>query len=143
MANFTIWDAIDFSGDREETAYDLLREQSEMLEAKTENHLSMQVSYLDSYLDEEQPKAIFAYPLYIIANHLGRYRKKILTVVQEKATGPFPVDIHSHLDDQRYEKVSKDEFLRTIQSILGHPEVSASIKSLYDMSREKSQNRAS
>jgi hypothetical protein len=143
MGNVNIWDAIDFSVDPEETAYDLLRTQSEVLEARTESHLSMQVAFVDTYLDVEPPQAVFAYPVFIVANHLGRYRKKIFTVVQRKGKAAFPVDIHSHLDDHHYPDISKDQFLKTIYKILGHPEVSASIKSLYDMSIEKTQNRAS
>ncbi len=145
MSTINIWDAIDFSRDREETAYDLLRAQSEILETRTENLLSMDVEFHDTYLDTEPPQAVFIYPLFVVANHLGRYRKKILTVAQSKGKAAFPVDIHSHLDDAHYENVSKEAFLSKIAEILGRPEVGASIKNLYDMSKEKSQsqNRAS
>jgi hypothetical protein len=81
--------------------------------------------------------------LYVVAPNLGNFRRKILTVVEGKENGRFPVDIFCHIDEQPDNNVIKDVFLNKITEILKRPLVRASIENLYQQSKEYTKGKLS
>lgn len=140
MPNQNIWNEFDFSEEQEESAYDLLSKQSEALIVATSGELKMEVEAIDSYLDETPPIPVALYMLYVVAPNLGDFRRKILTVVEGKSDGRFPVDIFCHIDNQRNDNISKDDFMGKISEILKRQMVKTSIENLYKQSKDYSKN---
>ena len=132
---------MNFTASKEESAYDLLLTQSDQLVVATTGELKMDVEAVDSYLDVEPPKPIALYILYVVAPNLGNFRRKILTVVEGKEEGRFPVDIYCHIDDKKDENINKSEFLDKISEILNRKLVSNSIENLFQQSKEYSKNK--
>ncbi len=56
--------------------------------------------------------------------------------------GRFPVDILSHIDNQRYDKVDESSFIETVETILSKPLVKNSIEDLYSTSIDYSKNNS-
>jgi hypothetical protein len=141
MTDKNIWTKLNFTASKEESAYDLLLTQSDQLVVATTGELKMDVEAVDSYLDVEPPKPIALYILYVVAPNLGNFRRKILTVVEGKEEGRFPVDIYCHIDDKKDENINKSEFLDKISEILNRKLVSNSIENLFQQSKEYSKNK--
>jgi hypothetical protein len=136
MEQKNIWDGIKFSEDDGESAYELLKNQSEYLIEATSGELKMQIDAIDAYIDGNSPRPAALYMLYIVAPKLGNYRRKILTVAEYSDLGRFPVDIISHLDNsEKLQNISRDEFIRTVEEILSRPIVRNSIQDLYKQSK--------
>jgi len=136
MDNKNIWSNFKFSDSHEESAFDLLVKQTSYLVEATHGKLKMEVEAVDSYLDLIPPKPVALYMLYVVVPTIGNFRKKILTVVEGKVEGRFPVDIMCHIDDQRDDDVTKEMFLDKVEEILSRPSVSRSIENLYSQSMD-------
>lgn len=141
MTDKNIWTNLNFSESKEESAYDLLLTQSSQLVVATTGELKMDIEAVDSYLDIEPPKPIAVYMLYVVAPNLGNFRRKILTVVEGKVDGRFPVDIFCHIDEKKDENIPKDKFLDKISEILQRTLVKYSIENLYQQSKEYTKNK--
>lgn len=136
MAKKNIWENLDFSEKKTESAYDLLNAQSDDLTAATAGVLKMQVEAIDAF-NEKTGKPVALYMLYVIAPQIGNFRRRVLTVCEYSDSGRFPVSIVSHLDDSKQEDdISKDKFIKKIEEILARPTVKSSIENLYKMSKE-------
>ncbi len=131
-----IWDNYNFSDVLEKSAFDYLTELSEPLIEKTSGLLKMEVEAVDSYLDEDPPRLVALYILYVVATKLGNYRKKILTVVEYSDNGRFPVDIMNHLGNEKLTGIESTNFESTLESILSKPIVKNSIENLFKQSKE-------
>jgi len=131
-----IWENFNFSDVLEKSAFDYLTELSEPLIEKTSGLLKMEVEAVDSYLDEEPPRLVALYILYVVATKLGNYRKKILTVVEYSDKGRFPVDIMNHLGNEKLTGIEATNFESTLESILSKPIVKNSIENLFKQSKE-------
>lgn len=142
MTDKNIWTDLNFSESKEESAYDLLITQSSQLVVATTGELKMDVEAIDSYLDVEPPKPVAVYMLYVVAPNLGNFRRKILTVVEGKEDGRFPVDIFCHIDEKKDENISKENFLDKITEILKRTLVKASIENLFQQSKEYTKNKS-
>lgn len=140
MENKNIWNGLDFSGKSEESAYDLLKAQAKDLVEATGGILTMEVEAVDSYLDEEPPKPVALYMLYVVAPTLGNFRRKVLTVMEGKYEGRFPVDIFCHIDDKRDVDITKDGFIEKIAEIMSRTLVKTSIENLFKQSKEYLKN---
>lgn len=141
MSDKNIWSDLNFSESKKESAYDLLLTQSSQLVVATTGELKMDIEAVDSYLDIEPPKLVAVYMLYVVAPNLGNFRRKILTVVEGKEEGRFPVDIYCHIDEKKEENVTKEQFLDKISEILKRPLVKTSIENLYQQSKEYTKNK--
>lgn len=136
MTNKNIWTNLNFSESKEESAYDLLLTQSNPLKDATTGELKMEIEAVDSYLDSDPPKPIAVYMLYVVAPNLGNFRRKLLTVIEGKEDGRFPVDIFCHIDEKKDENITKEDFLEKISEILKRTLVKTSIENLYKQSKE-------
>ena len=50
---------------------------------------------IDSFLDVEPPKPVAIHVIYVKVPALSNYRKKIISILEGKETGRFPVQIYS------------------------------------------------
>jgi hypothetical protein len=130
-----IWKSLNFSEIKQESAYDLLLPQAKDLLAATSGELKMEIDAIDAYLEEQPQKFVALYMLYVVAPNLGNFRRKILTIIEGKEIGKFPVEIFCHVDEIKNEKVEKDIFLDKISEILGRPLVKSTIENLYQESK--------
>lgn len=143
MDNRNIWTYLNFSESKAESAYDLLLTQTDQLAQATNKELEMEIEVIDSFLESEPIKPVALYIVYVVAPKLGNFRRKILTVVEDKEAGRFPVEIFCHIDDKKEDKrVYKEDFLDKIASILSRPSVKISIENLYRQSREYSKKKS-
>jgi hypothetical protein len=142
MTDLNIWENLNFSASKEKSAYDLLLTQSNPLIAATTGILKMEVEAIDSFLDVDPPKPIAVYMLYVVAPHLGNFRRKVLTVIEGKENGRFPVDIHCHIDDKEDKNVGEENFLDKISEILKRTLVKNSIENLFQQSKEYSKSKS-
>ncbi|MCF8309171.1 MAG: hypothetical protein K9I68_09200 [Bacteroidales bacterium] len=133
--NTNIWKSINFD-DTEESALDLLETQKEKLFKDSRSLLKLEVEAVDSYLNTEPPTLALIYKAFIVAPELSNYRIKIFTVVEYYDKGRFPVDIMSHLDNDKINEVHKENFLSEISRILSKSIVRNRIKELYKLSKE-------
>ena len=131
-----IWDSFNFTDVQEKSAFDYLSELSAPLIEKTSGFLKMEIEAVDSYLDEEPPKLVALYMLYVVATKLGNYRKKILTVVEYSDKGRFPVDIMCHIGNEKLTEVTSENFVNTVEIILSKPSVKGSIENLFKQSKD-------
>lgn len=137
----SIWNGLNFSDSAENSAYNLLLSQADELVVATSGELKMEVEAIDSFLDIEPPKPVAVYMLYVVAPNLGNFRRKILTVVEGKEDGRFPVDIYCHINEKKYEDVPENEFLDKISEILKMPLVKISIENLFKQSKEYTKDK--
>lgn len=136
MSQESIWNSLQFSESKEESAYVLLLTQSELLIEATKGELRMEVEAVDSYIESDPPILVAIYTLYVVAPKLGNFRRKILSVVEGRCEGRFPVDIYCSIDDFKKESVEKADFLDTISRIMARRLVKNSIENLYQQSKE-------
>ena len=141
MTPQNIWTGLSFSTQKEDSAYDLLVQQSKYLIIATSGELRMEVDAVDSYLDQDPPIPVAVYTLYVVAPNLGNFRRKILTVTEGKAAGHFPVDIFCHIDEKKEEDVLEKDFINKLSAILSRPLVKTSIENLYQQSKEYSKSK--
>ena len=130
-----IWENLDFSDKKQETAYDLLLLQANQLVAATSGELKMEVDAIDAYIEEKPPKFVVLYMLNIVAPKLGNFRRKIITIIEGKEQGKFPVEIFCHVDEFKEENVTEENFINAISKILERPLVKSSIENLYNESK--------
>ena len=138
--NVNIWNGLNFEDAPYKSAYDYLNEQSKPLAAATRSELKMEVERVDSYLEGDPIVPVALCKLFVVAPRLGNFRRKLITVVEGKYGGNFPVDVYSHIDDFEETKVTEEAFLRTINEIVRRPVVQASIINLYRQSTEIADN---
>jgi len=131
-----IWDSFNFSDVMEKSAFDYLTELSEPLFEKTSGLLKMEVEAVDSYFEDEPPKLVALYMLYVVATKLGNYRKKIRNVVEYSDNGRFPADIMNHLGNEKLTNMEAINFESTLETNLSKPIVKNSIESLFKQSKE-------
>ncbi len=142
METKNIWEKLKFTDTLEVSAYDLLIQQSKFLIVATSGELKMEVSAMDSYLEDGNKKIpIAVYVLYVVAPNLANFKTKILTVYEgRKVDTRFPVDIYCHLDNKKSENVSEGDFINVISEILSRKLVKKSIEDLYKTSKEYTKN---
>ena len=145
-----IWDQYHFAEIEEGTALFFLHGFLDSLATKTDNILVLETNTVDSYMDSEEDggeaKPIVAYPVYLVAPELNHYRIRLMTIIQYKLVGVFPVDIQCHFDNSTYTNVSTTELITVVGKIFTKPLVKATIENLYRRSlesRAQSQSQAS
>jgi hypothetical protein len=131
-----IFETYKFSEKKGITAFDLLESQSKYLIAATSGELVMDIEVCIV----ESPQTAVLYILYVKSPKLGNYRRKIITITEYSEIGPFPVEIISHLNnDKIFRNVPETTFLNTVEKIINNPIVKRSIQSLYAESKNISQ----
>ncbi|MEA5141496.1 hypothetical protein [Arcicella rigui] len=138
-----IWDGLTIpEHTKTKSAFDLLKEQNS-LEEQTEQELKMKVESQEVLLEEDNQILGNGrlYILYVLAPNLGGLRRKIITVVEGKYNGKFPVDIICHIDEQKEIAVDEDSFLSKVQEILSRKSVKDTIINLYVSSIENKRNK--
>ncbi|GAA4388946.1 hypothetical protein [Hymenobacter koreensis] len=136
MNQNNIWEKIDFTEQPDESAYDLLAPQAELLSKLTEGVLKMELYAIDSVLGQEPPIPVAVYSLYVVAPHLGNFKRKIIAVLEGRHTGRFPVDIYCEIDQIKDEGIEKDNFVEKVTEIMSREAVKRTIENLYRQSRE-------
>lgn len=135
-----IWDQYNFGEIEEGTALHLLQDFIDSLGARTDNILVLETNAVDSYMDDEDdddPKPIVSYPVYLVAPELDRYRIRLMTIVQYKLVGVFPVDILCHFDNSTYKKIDSANLHRVVGQIFSKSVVKATLENLYRRSLER------
>lgn len=139
MTDNNIWKAINFDDAEIKSAYDYLVEQSSFLVEATKGELKMEVEAVDAFYEKQEhstPVIAALYILYVKSPKLGGFRRKILTVVEGKESGRFPVDVVSHIESKTYPDVTEENFLAKIEEILSITAVKKTIENLYKESKE-------
>jgi hypothetical protein len=134
----SIWSNIDFSENKQPSAYEMLEGQADHLILESGGVLKMEIHTIQAQTVGKSEELVLLYALYITAPKLGGYRRKILTIAESVDQGRFPVEIIAHLIDggKRFQNVSRENFLEIVGVILAHPAVRTSIEDLYQMSRK-------
>lgn len=145
-----IWDQYHFAEIEEGTALFFLHAFLDSLATKTDNLLILEANTVDSYLDSDddgsEAKPIVAYPVYLLAPALNQYRIRLMTIIQYKLVGVFPVDIQCHFDNSTYQNVQIEELIPVVGKIFSKSIVKSTIENLYRRSlesRAQSQSQAS
>ncbi|WP_353103006.1 hypothetical protein [Myroides odoratus] len=133
MSDINIWNKIDFQSDKKKVL-DYLNEQSKYLETSTSRILKMQVENVTAYIEEDSIKLVQLYILYIVSENLGGFRTKLITIVQNNSGPEFPVEVYSHVDDEKCQNVEENSFLNTLNEMLSTPSVQNVIVNLYKQS---------
>ncbi len=120
-----------FTDKSSNSAYDLLCSIKDELKGITGGVLELEIEAIDSFLDVEPPKPIALYIVYVKVPALSNYRKKIISVIEGKETGRFPVQLYSHLDNFNEPTVSEEEFLKKISEIMQRTAVDSALVTLY------------
>ena len=132
-----IWKAFKFTND-DKSALDYLNEQKTNLCTITKGILKLEIEAVDSYLDTDPPKMVVIYKVFLIAPKLGDYRVKLFTVIEYYDKGRFPVDMFSHLDNDKIENIKEDSFIDKVSEILFTKQiVKSKIQELYKLSTDK------
>jgi hypothetical protein len=134
--NKNIWEAFKFSNETK-SAMDYLNEQKANLIETTKGILKLDIEAVDSYLETEPPRMVVVYKVFIVAPKLGDYRVKLFTVVEYYDKNRFPVDIYSHLDNDRINNIEEVDFIDKVSEILFTKQmVKNKIQELYKLSVE-------
>ncbi len=136
-----IFDALNFSTTKEDTAYDLLLPQKDIFNKLTDGELEMEINTVNAYLESEPNTLASLYMVYIVAPKMGNYRRKIFTVIERRNTGRFPVEIFNHIDNEKNENIGKESFLDRISKIFYKPNVKIAVEDLFRQSKAISTNR--
>ncbi len=142
METKNIWEKLKFTDTLEVSAYDLLIQQSKFLIIATSGELKMEVGAMDSYLEDgNKTIPVALYVLYVVAPNLANFKTKILTVCEGRQVETrFPVDIYCHIDNEKLENISENNFIDVISEILSRKLVKKSIEDLYKTSKEYTKN---
>lgn len=134
--NKNIWEAFKFSNE-DKSAFDYLKEQKTNLVETTKGILRLDIEAADSYIEDEPLKMVVLYKVFLVAPKLGDYRIKLFTVIEYYDKNRFPVDIYSHIDNTKIDKVEETDFLDKVSDILfSKPMVKSKIQELFKLSRE-------
>lgn len=131
-----IFDTYTFSDKKIKSAYEYLWDLKNGLIAKTRAELTINVKGF-SIINVDLTNSI-GYVLYVVAPHLGNYKKKILSISESR--NHYPVTITNELSHDVYKNVSEAQLLDIIEKIIMHPLVKKSIEDLYKMSKESRKN---
>ncbi len=131
-----IFNGLNFSGNIDESAYDLLLPQKDNFTSLTYGELEMEINAVDAYLKAEPMTLATLFTVYIIAPRMGNYRRKIFTVIERRNVGRFPVEIFCHIDNIKDENIQKDNFLAHISELFSRNNVKAAIEDLFRQSKD-------
>ena len=135
MTTKNIWSAIDFTDNPGQSAYDLLLPQKDKLRASTGGELVMEVEAIDAYSNTEPPRPAALYVVFVVAPKLNNFRRKILTVLEHRMEGYFPVTVFNHVESIKDQEVSETDFLDVISKVLSRPKVQSVVQGLYRHSK--------
>jgi hypothetical protein len=113
-----IWKSFDFS-QKENPIYETLINQSEKLKELTENNLFLNIECIDAYLDDNNPKLVLIYKVYLISRPLKGYSLRILSICEYyENKNRFPVDVYADLSGKKYTGIeNKKDFLDHLEKI--------------------------
>lgn len=126
-----IWTNIILNDSDEITALTMLSSQKQAIKEKSAGELTIEIETIDYHEYDKPMKNLTLYILYVMAPKVGNYRKRILTVVEDKNKDRFPVDIISHIDETTKKDVTQDKFLESVTEIISCKVVSRTIQDLY------------
>lgn len=135
MEHTNIFKGLNFNANREESAFDLLVPYKEDFKSLTNNELILEITSTDAYLENEPSTLVALYKVFVVAPRLGNYRRLLITIIERRKDGRFPVEIFCHLDNEKKEKIEKSQFLRSIADVFDKNEVKTAIEDLFSQSR--------
>lgn len=135
MEHTNIFRGLNFNVNREESAFDLLVPYKEDFKSLTNNELILEITSTDAFLENEPSTLAALYKVFVVAPKLGNYRRQIITVIERRPNGRFPVEIFCHIDNDKKVGIESSQFLQSITDIFDKTVVKTVIEDLFYQSK--------